>query len=229
MTTLADIARNHGVTPQAVGKWRDLALAKYGNLPYEQVGKRKQYIPDAVAKILEFAPSRPTRPGCQTRMATPEPSAVQVPVEIYDGNEPTPLDIPELPASVDLEQFRREGSVGIDLSTAQIAIALTRQLGNAMEADLLQQWQQLQATQKTAKDLEKATQTLDRQAMAYRIESSILAKLQANESNRCKPCWPKCKPWERGRPPRNPTTGLSDRDRHPHIDPAATPLHPETS
>jgi transposase-like protein len=64
MTTLADIARNHGVTPQAVGKWRDLALAKYGDLPYEQVGKRKQYIPDAVAKILEFAPSRPTRPGC---------------------------------------------------------------------------------------------------------------------------------------------------------------------
>jgi hypothetical protein len=182
MTTLADIARNHGVTPQAVGKWRDSALAKYGDLPYEQVGKRKQYTPDAVAKILEFAPSRPTRPGCQTRMATPEPPAVQVPVEIYNGNEATPLDIPELPESVDLEQFRREGSVGIDLSTAQIAIALTRQLSNAMEADLLHQWQQLQATQRTAKDLEEATQTLDRQAMAYRIESSILAKLQANES-----------------------------------------------
>jgi hypothetical protein len=182
MTTLADIARNHGITPQAVGKWRDSALAKYGDLPYEQVGKRKQYTPDAIAKILEFAPSRPAQPGSQPRMATPEPPAVQVPVEIYDGNSPTSLDIPELPESVDLEQFRREGSVAIDLSTAQAAIALTRQLGNAMEADLLQQWQQLQATQKTAQDLAKATQALDRQALAYRIESRILAKLQTTEA-----------------------------------------------
>jgi hypothetical protein len=183
MTTLADIARNHGVTPQAVGKWRDSALAKYGDLPYEQVGKRKQYTPDAIAKILEFAPSRPAQPGSQPRMATPEPPAVQVPVEIYDGNSPTSLDIPELPESVDLEQFRREGSVAIDLSTAQAAIALTRQLGNAMEADLLQQWQQLQATQKTAQDLAKATQALDRQAMAYRIESRILAKITDHRSH----------------------------------------------
>jgi transposase-like protein len=182
MTTLADIARNHGVTPQAVGKWRDAALSKYGELPYEQVGKRKQYTPDAVAKILEFAPSRPIRRDFTTGMTTPEPPAVKVPVEIYEGNDSTALDIPELPETVDLEQFRREGSVEIDLSTAQAAIVLTQQLGTVMEADIAQRWQQLQATQKAAKDLAKATQELDRQAMAYRIESGILAKLQANES-----------------------------------------------
>lgn len=182
MTTLADIARNYDVTPQAVGKWRDSALAKYGELPYEQVGKRKQYTPDAVAKILEFAPSRSVQKGSQTRMAAPEPPAINVPVEIYDGAGSTALDIPELPESVDLEQFRRDSSIEIDLSTAQAEIALTQQLGTAMEADIAQRWKRLQATQKAAQDLAKATQELDRQAMAYRIESSILAKLQANES-----------------------------------------------
>lgn len=59
MTTLADIAREYGVTPQAVGKWRDSAISKYGDLPYEQVGKRKQYTSHSVAKIIEFAPSQP--------------------------------------------------------------------------------------------------------------------------------------------------------------------------
>lgn len=88
---------------------------------YEQVGKRKQYTPDAVAKILEFAPSRPIHRDFPTGMTTPEPPAVKVPVEIYEGNDSTALDIPELPETVDLEQFRREGSVEIDLSTAQAA------------------------------------------------------------------------------------------------------------
>ena len=58
MTTLADIAREYGVTPQAVGKWRDSAISKYGDLPYERVGKRKQYTAHSVAKIIEFAPSQ---------------------------------------------------------------------------------------------------------------------------------------------------------------------------
>jgi hypothetical protein len=124
-------------------------------------------------------PSQVHNPGWQ-RQSRPPSKCLS---KFMTATASPPLDIPELPESVDLEQFRREGSVAIDLSTAQAAIALTRQLGNAMEADLLQQWQQLQATQKTAQDLAKATQALDRQALAYRIESGILAKLQANESD----------------------------------------------
>ena len=59
MTTVADIAREQGVTPQAVAKWRSQAVEKYGELPFEQVGNRKEYSSDAVQRILEFAPNKP--------------------------------------------------------------------------------------------------------------------------------------------------------------------------
>ena len=59
MTTVADIAREQGVTPQAVAKWRSQAVEKYGDLPFEPVGNRKEYSPEAVQRILEFAPSKP--------------------------------------------------------------------------------------------------------------------------------------------------------------------------
>lgn len=73
MTTLADIAREQGVTPQAVAKWRDLAVGKYGELPFDQVGKRKEYEAEAVEKILEFATNQSVQPSVKVFPPADEP------------------------------------------------------------------------------------------------------------------------------------------------------------
>lgn len=178
MTTLADIARNYGVTPQAVAKWRDQAIQKYENLAFDQVGKRKEYAEDAVAKILEFAPS-------QTAACPSQPTVVNTAaVEVYDGNPAESLAVPDVPNAANLSQFRRASASTIDLSTVGAAINFTKQLGQAMNADRERMYQELEALETAEEQLDDAAAELDREALIYQAETNILSRLQASKAKR---------------------------------------------
>lgn len=178
MTTLADIARDYGVTPQAVAKWRDQALQKYENLDFDQVGKRKEYTEDAVAKILEFAP-------LQTTTGPSQPAVVNTTaIEVYDSNPAKSLPVPAVPTEVNLAQFRRSSSSIIDLSTVVSTISFTKQLGQAMDADKERMYQELEALDAAEEQLDDAVTELDRAALIYEAETNILSRLQASKAKR---------------------------------------------
>ena len=158
MTTLADIARQSGVTPQAVAKWRDLAVEKYGELQFEQVGKRKEYGADGVTKILEFAPSRAVQSVSQPSLQSvsqpssqPDNPLPTSKITIYEGNHQVTLPNPNLSNEFSLDVLRADTDVfsyDNPLGLAKSVIAQNQQLIGAMAAHRQRQVDQLtQATQ----------------------------------------------------------------------------------
>ncbi|NEP19817.1 MAG: hypothetical protein F6J97_23510 [Leptolyngbya sp. SIO4C1] len=168
MTTLADIAREQGVTPQAVGKWRDLAVDKYGELTFEKIGKRKEYDADAIKKILEFA----SQPQSAPEQSTPVPAEVQ----IYDGNHQVTLPTPQLNNGFALDALRSETDVlsyDDPLTLAQSVLAQNQQIVGAMDAHRQQQVQKLAATNQALQTIQLSNQQLRDAAIEYKIDSRV--------------------------------------------------------
>ena len=181
MTTLADIARQCGVTPQAVAKWRDSAVEKYGELQFEQVGKRKEYRADGVTKILEFATSRPVQPVSQpSSQPTSQPSSQPdnpLPtskITIYEGNHQVTLPNPSLSNEFSLDVLRTGSDVfsyDDPLELAKSVIAQNQQLIGAMTAHRQRQIDQLTQATQALQAVQQSNQSLKAQASQYQLDA----------------------------------------------------------
>ncbi|NEZ66263.1 hypothetical protein D0962_26460 [Leptolyngbyaceae cyanobacterium CCMR0082] len=166
MTTLADLAKDYGVTPQAVAKWRDSAVTTYGDLNYQQVGKRKEYDEDAVEKILKFRPA-PTEPDVQT------------------GNHRVTGQLAVVPNAADLGVFR--GDVELTtfdnpLEAVNQALSFADGLLGAMDKDTAYQMTQIQQTQQANATLRSKLDELERRKAQYQTESKVMSMLQGKEA-----------------------------------------------
>lgn len=178
MTTLAELAREQGVTPQAVGKWRDSAIAKYGDLPYDQVGKRKEYAPNAVARILEFSTLQPTHP-------TSDPVAHPVTVEV--GNHATALAVPDLSSfTADLGAYRDDTVtsefIEDPLALADQVAAIASQVMTGMDNDIAARKERLKRTQEAKEQVTETLEDLKAKRKHYRQQTRNIDTVQSDEA-----------------------------------------------
>ncbi|MEL6139883.1 MAG: hypothetical protein AAFR42_21070 [Cyanobacteria bacterium J06628_6] len=171
MTTLAEIAREMGVTPQAVGRWRKLAEQQYGQLDYQQLGNKKDYTPDAVNKIMEFRPEQPEpAPG------TPE---------IHTGNHRVTGQLAPLPSAADLGTFRGDAELTTfddPLAVVDQALDFADALITAIDDDADYQTQQIQQTQRANAKLKDKLDQVQRRKDRYQTESRMMALLQSQQA-----------------------------------------------
>jgi len=168
MVSLADIARNTGVTPQAVGRWRKLAEQQYGPLDYQQLGNKKDFTADAVEKILEFRPEQP------------EPAPIRP--EIHTGNHRVTGQLAPLPCSADLGTLRGDAQLTTfddALGAVDQALTFADSLLDAMDSDTAYQIQQLQQTQRANTKLKAKLDQVQRRKDQYQTESRVVALLQS--------------------------------------------------
>lgn len=176
MNTLKTIANESQVEYRTVQRWYSKAVEKYSQFGTLE-GKTRYFTDEEKAQILEF----------QTKKVEAKPESSQnSEIQIFDAEIEETQPANQLPSAFNLAQFRNETFGSIDLSTAQTAIEITKQLRSALNADIESQWQQLEATKQASKELEKATAELDRQALIYQTESRILSRLQNIESRNVK-------------------------------------------
>lgn len=172
MKTLADIARDHSVSPQAVAKWRDKAVDKYGELTYQQDGKRKLYDDNAVEKILEFKPSQPELPVTET--------------EILTGNHRITGQLASMPESIDLGSLRGSSEMTIfnadALASVDQALDMADQMLDAIEDDTNFQLHQLQRTQQANTQLRRKVDQLNERKQRYQTESRLIGLMQGKEA-----------------------------------------------
>ena len=182
MTTLSDLARQYGVTPQAVSGWRDSAVEKYGDLPYQPVGKRKEYDSDAVAKIVEFSTVRPVRDDSQS-VVKPDVK----PVVIEAGNHSSVLALPNLDGrAYSLERFRDDSVTVLELEDPLAAVEQFLEhadcLIDGMNADISKRQQKLKRTQEAQERVSEKVEDLKAQARQYRRKSREISQ-QQNEGS----------------------------------------------
>ncbi|MEM6251286.1 MAG: hypothetical protein AAF821_00045 [Cyanobacteria bacterium P01_D01_bin.156] len=172
MKTLADLAKEHNVSPQAVAKWRDKAVAEYGELPYQPDGKRKLYDANEVTKILEFKPAPDTLPVTET--------------EILTGNHRVPGSLASMPTTVDLGAIRGDAELTLynddALAAVDQALELADQMLDAIEEDTEFQFQQLQKTQSANAKLQRKVDQLNQRKERYKADSRLLSLIQGKES-----------------------------------------------
>ncbi len=170
MKTLADLAKAYDVSPQAVAKWRDKAVEKYGELPYQPDGKRKLYDDNQVEKILEF---KPEKTGA-------------IPTEILTGNHRVNGELALMPETVDLGAFRGDAEMTIfnteALDAVDQALDLADQMLDAIDSDTNYQIEQLQRTQQANRKLQRKVDQLNARKQQYQIESRLLAITQGKEA-----------------------------------------------
>ena len=184
MKTLADLARENGVTPQAVSNWRNSAKEKYGELPYQQTGRRQYYGDAEVAKILEFAPKH---------------GLDNLPLNGSDSIDAVPAMIPEIVA----ESYRNKGQLAampkasdlsnlrgnVELTTFDDPLAAVDQaiqfadvLLNEIDADTGYQIQQAQQTQKANAKLRNKLEQLRLRQQQYGSDSRLIALIQNQQA-----------------------------------------------
>ena len=172
MKTLADLAKAYDVSPQAVAKWRDKAVEKYGELPYQPDGKRKLYDDNQVEKILEFKPQKPGPMPTET--------------EILTGNHRVTGDLALMPTTVDLGAFRGDAEMTVfnadALDAVDQALNMADQMLDAIDNDTNYQIEQLQRTQQTNRKLQRKVDQLNARKQQYQIESRLLAITQGKEA-----------------------------------------------
>ncbi|MFG6105689.1 hypothetical protein U2F10_25815 [Leptothoe sp. EHU-05/26/07-4] len=173
MKTLADIARDHKISPQAVAKWRDKALEKYGELAYELDGNRKQYHDSEVAKIIEFAPKKE--------------DPITTKTEILTGNHRVTGELAPLPTSIDLGKMRHGSDLTVfnsdALAAVDQALDLADQMLEAINDDTDFQLSQLQRTQKANNKLKRKVDKLRSRQQQYAIESRMIGLAQGKEAS----------------------------------------------
>lgn len=182
MTTLSDLARQYGVTPQAVSSWRDSAVEKYGDLPYQRVGKRKEYDPDAVAKIVEFSTVQPARSDSQS-VAKP----IVKPVVIETDTHSAVIALPNLDGrAYSLETFRDDSVTVLELEDPLAAVEQFIDhadcLIDGMNADIVKRQQKLKRTQEAQERITEKVDDLKAQARQYRRKSREISQQQNEES-----------------------------------------------
>ena len=172
MKTLADLAKAYKVSPQAVAKWRDKAVEKYGELPCQPDGKRKLYDDNQVEKILEFKPGKT--------------DAIPTTTEILTGNHRVPGELAMMPQTVDLGAFRGDAEMTVfsteALGAVDQALDLAAQMLDAIDSDTNYQIEQLQRTQKSNLKLQRKVDQLNTRKQQYQIESRLLAISQGKEA-----------------------------------------------
>lgn len=171
MATLADIARNASVTPQAVGRWRDAAEQQYGSLSYQQQGRKKDYTPDAVEKILAFRPEQP------------DPTPVTP--EIHTGNHRVTGQLASLPSAADLGTFRGDAELttfDAPLAVVDQALDFADALITAIDDDVAYQTQQIQQTQRANAQLKAKLDQVQRRKDQYQTESRMMALFQSQQA-----------------------------------------------
>jgi len=172
MKTLADLAKEHHVSPQAVAKWRDKAVDKYSELPYQPDGKRKLYDDNEVTKILEFKPAQDSLPVTET--------------EILTGNHRVTGSLASMPTTVDLGSIRGDAELTLynddALAAVDHALQLADQMLDAIEEDTEFQFQQLQKTQSANAKLQRKVDQLNQRKERYQGDSRLLSLIQGKES-----------------------------------------------
>ena len=171
MATLADIARDTGVTPQAVGRWRKLAEKQYGPLNYQQLGNKKDFTADSVKKILEFRPEQP------------EPDPIRP--EIHTGNHRVTGQLAPLPSTADLGTFRGDAELttfDAPLAVVDQALDFADALITAIDDDADYQTQQIQQTQRANAKLKDKLDQVQRRKDRYQTESRMMALLQSQQA-----------------------------------------------
>lgn len=172
MKTLADLAKAYDVSPQAVAKWRDKAVEKYGELPYQPDGKRKLYDDNQVEKILEFKPGKT--------------EAIPTTTEILTGNHRVSGELAMMPQTVDLGAFRGDAEMTVfnaeALDAVDQALNLADQMLDAIDNDTSYQIEQLQRTQQSNLKLQRKVDQLNTRKQQYQIESRLLAIAQGKEA-----------------------------------------------
>ena len=185
MKTLADLARENGVTPQAVSNWRNLAREKYGELPYQQTGRRQYYGDDEVAKILEFAPKH----GLENLSSNESDSVEEVPAlvpQVMAGRYRNKGQLAAMPKAADLSNLR--GNVELTtfddpLVAVDQAIQFADVLLNEIDADTGYQIQQAQQTQKANAKLRNKLEQLRLRQQQYGSDSRLIALIQNQQAN----------------------------------------------
>ncbi|MGD1855404.1 MAG: hypothetical protein ACFB2W_14265 [Leptolyngbyaceae cyanobacterium] len=172
MKTLADIAREHSVTPQAVAKWRDKAIEEHGDLPYQPDGNRKLYDDNSVEKILQFKPEQTT--------------AIPTETEIFTGNHRVTGQLANLPSTIDLGSMRNGTNLTVFNNDALVAVDqaldLADQMLEAIEDDTDFQLSQLNKTQRANNQLKRKVDKLRTRQQQYVIESRLIGLAQGKEA-----------------------------------------------
>jgi hypothetical protein len=185
--TLASIAAEHGSIKRTAQNWQAKAKADHGELG-EVIGGTRKFNDTEKAILLSYAgePKAKPEPTTTTPPAAAE-SVALAPVEVVPGNHRVSLDGPEIGGQIDLARFR--GSLEVrsysdPCHPANAAIQLLEAVESAMDADLENSFQQLEATAETVAKLEEKTRQLEAKSLEYRVTQGVLSRLQNQATGR---------------------------------------------
>ena len=185
--TLASIASQHGSGKRTAQLWASKARKEHGEIG-EIVNGVRMFSDSERDLLLSYAgePRRRSEPAEAT--ATPAAESVALaPVEVIPGNHRVSLDGPEIGGTIDLARFR--GSLEVrsysdPCHPANAAIQLLEAVESAMDADLENSFQQLEATAETVAKLEEKTRQLEAKSLEYRVTQGVLSRLQNQATGR---------------------------------------------
>lgn len=180
--TLSSIAADHGSIKRTAQNWLKKAVAEQGEIGEIVNGVRR--FNDAERDILLSYAGEPRAKAEPVTEATVTPATESValaPVEVVPGNHRVSLDGPEIGGTIDLARFRgglEVRSYSDPCHPANAAIQLLEAVESAMDADLENSFQQLEATAETVAKLEEKTRQLEAKSLEYSITQKILGRLQ---------------------------------------------------